>query len=139
MENRAAKRKGGAACLTLNQSQKKKRVVLGELPNFSNAIAPAISNFEFEPLDVKCQKNTKVKKVVATKKSLLKQNSKLKESKSKVKKPVDVDAKSGTNVKFSDPQNCEAYVSDINEYLRKMEVILAFVVCLIWKGARSWP
>ena len=121
METRATKRR--AETTAQKQSQKKQRVVLAELPNLSNAIVPVNSNLGLEPQKPKCQK-TKVKKTAATKRSLLLDDLKLDGTK--------VKAQFGADGNLDGPQNSEAYVSDINDYLRKMEVILLFIYLFQW-------
>ncbi|KAF7843521.1 putative cyclin-A3-1 [Senna tora] len=112
METRAAKRRADAAGLARNKSPKRKRVVLGELPNFSNLTDPRALN-----------KNTRVKRSVAGKDSLPLVDSELDDAKLKVKKAVDDgDAKPGIDANLDDPQSSEPYVSDIYSYLRKMEM-----------------
>ncbi|KAI4316649.1 hypothetical protein L6164_024609 [Bauhinia variegata] len=115
METRAAKRRAEITGLAQNQSPKKKRVVLGELPNMSNAILPVTSNSVLQPQKRGCRRTTIVKNAAMTKKILMLEDPELDDTKVKAKK-------SGTNEKLDDPQNCEPYVSDIYEYLRKMEM-----------------
>ena len=43
-----------------------------------------------------------------------------------------VKAQFGADGNLDGPQNSEAYVSDINDYLRKMEVILLFIYLFQW-------
>ncbi|KAH8516409.1 hypothetical protein H0E87_004667 [Populus deltoides] len=94
---RAAKKRAAALASTEDQPLNKKRVVLGELPNLSNAIVS--SN---EPQKQKAKAKPKARKGASTKKEGV-----LKE---------DVDGNP------EDPQMCAPYASDIYEYLHKMEV-----------------
>ena len=115
METRAAaKRRAMAANLAENQPLKRKRVVLGELPNSPNVIVPATN---LNPQKPKCLNNPKAKKAASTNKST-------DAVKVKVEKVLDNDndAKSTTNDKFNDPRSSDPFVSDIYKYLRKMEV-----------------
>ncbi|XP_027356133.1 putative cyclin-A3-1 [Abrus precatorius] len=99
METRAAKRKANAANVVVvhNQHLKKKRIVLGELPNIPNLIHPATLNKHKEKLQ--CQKNPNIKKQALLKKTL-----------------------SSPDANFDDPQIGEPYISDIYKYLRTMEM-----------------
>ncbi|KAF7817458.1 putative cyclin-A3-1 [Senna tora] len=116
METRAAKRRADAAGLARNKSLKRKRVVLGELPNFSNLTDPPALNSGLHPQKPKSRKNTRVKRSVAGKDSLSLGDSKLDDAKLKVKNAVDCHAN------LDDPQSSQPYVSDIYTYLRKMEM-----------------
>lgn len=115
METRAAKRRANAANLPNLQTQplKKKRVVLGELPNIPNLTVP--------------QKPKCLKKVTATKKKTLSSSSD--SSVDATIKGLDddnvIDANSTThNTKCNDDrQNGDPFVHDIYSYLRAMEVI----------------
>ncbi|KAI4337023.1 hypothetical protein L6164_015485 [Bauhinia variegata] len=122
METRAAKRRAEIADLPQNQSPKKKRVVLGELPNLSNTILPVSSNSILQPRKRECRRKTKVKSSAMTKKIIMLEDPKLDDAKVKAKKALYPDTKSGKDAKQDDPQNCESYVSDIYEYLHKMEM-----------------
>jgi cyclin A len=99
---RAAKKRAAALASTEDQPLNKKRVVLGELPNLSNAIVS--SN---EPQKQKAKAKPKARKGASTKKEGV-----LKE---------DVDGNP------EDPQMCAPYASDIYEYLHKMEVRVGFM------------
>lgn len=99
---RLAKKRAAETMADLeSQKQPKKRVVLGELPNVSN-IVPATKDLDSEPPKQKNKTKKKVKKVAATK-----PNSATKEDVGEI---------------LDDPQMCGAYVSEIYEYLREMEV-----------------
>lgn len=116
METRAAKRRAEAASLAQNRSPKRKRVVLGELPNLSNLFDPVNSNPGLEPQKRKYRRITRVKKAATTKSSVSLGN-----PKSDDPRAVQTDAKSGTDANLDDLQDSEPYVSDICQYLRKME------------------
>ncbi|KAJ7966559.1 Cyclin [Quillaja saponaria] len=107
METRAAKRSADAAGVPENQSPKKKRVVLGELPNLSNAIVHVNPKSGLVPQKPKCRTKTKGKKVATTAKSTSK---------------TEPDVKSLIDAKLEDPETCGPYVSDIYMYLREMEM-----------------
>ncbi|KAE9609365.1 hypothetical protein Lal_00020184 [Lupinus albus] len=111
METRAAKRKAIAATVSDIQDQniKKQRLVLSEITN--------LPNFDEEP---RCVKNPRIKRVAA-KKTLSSLDSDFDDENNS--KAVDncSYAKSNTNVKFSDPKNCEHFVDDIYSYLCRME------------------
>lgn len=130
METRAAKRRAEAVNLVQNQSPKRKRVVLGELPNLTNLIDPVNSNPGLEK--PKYRRNTRAKKDAAKKDSLSLGDPKLDEREIKAKKALEVDAKSSTDANLDDLQNSEPYVSDIYQYLRNMEVILGLLVGFIF-------
>ncbi|KAE9603616.1 hypothetical protein Lal_00001831 [Lupinus albus] len=110
METRAAKRKATSVNIHDVQdenSMKKQRVVLAEISN--------VPNFTEEPI---CVKNAMIKKVVASRKPLSSLESDFDDEN---KACGNATAKSTTNVKFSDPQNCEQIVNDICSYLCRME------------------
>jgi hypothetical protein len=102
---RAAKKRAATATAD-EQAPTKKRVVLGELPNLSNVIVPANPGSGAGPQKPKCK--TKTKKVT-------------KSATTAAVKPAGT-AEKDTNSKPDDPQMCEPYVSEIYEYLHKMEV-----------------
>ncbi|XP_062158454.1 putative cyclin-A3-1 [Alnus glutinosa] len=102
---RAAKKRAATATAD-EQAPTKKRVVLGELPNLSNVIVPANPGSGAGPQKPKCK--TKTKKVT-------------KSATTAAVKPA-CTAEKDTNSKPDDPQMCEPYVSEIYEYLHKMEV-----------------
>ncbi|KAI9118074.1 hypothetical protein K1719_010406 [Acacia pycnantha] len=116
METRASKRRAGANALAQNRSPKRKRVVLGELPNLSNLVDPAYSNPGLEPRKPKYRRNTRAKKAAASKSSFS-----LGDPKSDDAKAIRTDAKSGIDANSEDLQDSEPYVSDIYKYLYKME------------------
>ncbi|WVY90979.1 hypothetical protein V8G54_036493 [Vigna mungo] len=90
---REAKKRAAAAICQMQRNAKKKRVVLGDLTNVSDAaVAVAVS-------DTQQRKKIKLQKPVPT-----------------VATPEKVDER-------SDPQLCGSYVSDIYEYLCGMEVL----------------
>ncbi|KAI4316648.1 hypothetical protein L6164_024608 [Bauhinia variegata] len=100
---RAAKKRAAAAIADLH-APTKKRVVLGELPDLSNALVRKKPDYGAETQKEKGGTKRKVRKVLPT---------------TTAKTP----AKSGDGeVKLDDPQMCETYVSDIYDYLRTMEV-----------------
>ncbi|TKY57865.1 putative cyclin-A3-1 [Spatholobus suberectus] len=92
---REAKKRAAAAICELHGAAKKKRVVLGDLTNVSNAVAAP----EKPVSQVHKQKKQKVEKPTAT-----------------------VVATPEKPNERHDPQLCGPYVSDIYEYLRGMEV-----------------
>lgn len=93
---REAKKRAAAAICQMQGNAKKKRVVLGDLTNVSDAaVAVAVS-------DTQQRKKIKLQKPVPT-----------------VATPEKVEER-------SDPQLCGPYVSDIYEYLCGMEVLLGF-------------
>ncbi|KAL6504336.1 putative cyclin-A3-1 [Orobanche gracilis] len=110
---RLASRKRAAeeALLAAEQSTKKKRVVLGEIQNFLSSESVGLSKInqnEKENIKPKVKRNLKKGKVCAKEK---------KSSMGGKNDPgIDLDGKS------DDPQMCGAYVSDIYEYLRNMEM-----------------
>lgn len=80
-----------------SQQQPKKRVVLGELSNVSN-MGPATRDLGLEPVPKpRCRTKKKAKKAAATRKQ-------------------------DVGEILEDPQMCAAYVSEIYEYLKEMEV-----------------
>lgn len=80
-----------------SQQQPKKRVVLGELSNVSN-MGPATRDLGLEPVPKpRCKTKKKAKKAAATRKQ-------------------------DVGEILEDPQMCAAYVSEIYEYLKEMEV-----------------
>ncbi|KAJ4851282.1 putative cyclin-A3-1 [Turnera subulata] len=95
---RAAKKRAAEAAAAAEQSPKKKRVVLGELTNLANVSS-----------QVETQKK-KPKGKPRAKRAIVAPN------KEEVSKEVSVDEKS------DDPQMCGPYASEINQYLRDMEV-----------------
>ncbi|KAJ7965561.1 Cyclin [Quillaja saponaria] len=107
METRAAKRRAEAAGVTEHQSPVKKRVVLGELPNLSNAPVHVNPKSGLDPQKPKCRTKTKGKKALMTTKSTRK---------------TELDVKSVIDAKLEDPETCGPYVSDIYKYLREMEM-----------------
>lgn len=109
---RLAKKRAAEAMAPQQQQQQrpsKKRVVLGEIQNFSNVGVNQINGLESEPQKPKSKQQSKKK----VKRSVI---SKIVEEKELKVVVDDVD----------DPQMCNAYVSDIYDYLRKMEVRLFF-------------
>ncbi|VFQ86833.1 unnamed protein product [Cuscuta campestris] len=101
---RLAKKRAAESMATELQHQRKKRVVLGEIKNDPNSVLNRV--FE-HPKPKSKQGKSKVLKDV------------LGRAKEKVKiaeNETDVDAKS------SDPQMCAAYVSEIYEYMRQLEM-----------------
>ncbi|CAL9217931.1 unnamed protein product [Arabidopsis halleri] len=105
MTRAAAKRKASSMAVDENPVRKK-RVVLGELPNMSNVVAvPVKPNQETETLKAKTSVNTSKKQM---KKALMIPVA--------VPEPsVDIESRS------VDPQMCEPFASDICAYLREME------------------
>ncbi|KAE8100103.1 hypothetical protein FH972_018030 [Carpinus fangiana] len=91
-----------------DQSAPKKRVVLGELPNMSNVVAPVNQNAVVERLKSKCVSKAKAKNKGLTTTA--------------VKTTKEIDTGLGGDGKSDDPQLCRAYASDICEYLRKTEM-----------------
>ncbi|KAE8100107.1 hypothetical protein FH972_018034 [Carpinus fangiana] len=91
--------KRAAAAMSDEQTPTKKRVVLGELPNLSNVVVPTAN-----PSSGAGQKKPKCKT----------------NAKNGTKPAGTVAA--NTDAKSNDPQMCEPYVSEIYEYLHKMEV-----------------
>lgn len=92
-----------------SQSQKKTRVVLGEI---SNNIRSDHSSVKDEK--PKCKKSKKAKKDSTT---------------------VFSDSRNSVfdeNVKSSDPQMCDDYVTDIYDYLHNMEVSIIFPNCFFF-------
>ncbi|KAL6527357.1 Cyclin [Orobanche gracilis] len=105
------KRAAEEALRAAEQSTKKKRVVLGEIQNLLSSKSVGLSKInqnEKENVKPKVKRNLKKGKVCAKEK---------KSSKGGKNDPgIDLDGKS------DDPQMCGAYVSDIYEYLRNMEM-----------------
>ncbi|GLT58876.1 hypothetical protein SLA2020_317370 [Shorea laevis] len=104
----AARKRAAEATEVVQEQAKRKRVVLGELPNLSNVVASASQNVGAATQKPKAKtKKTKVK--TAEKMTLdVKEDVSAKEQ--------DIDS---TN---DDPQLCGSYASDIYEYLHEMEV-----------------
>lgn len=102
---RAAKKRAAAA-VPDDQGGTKKRVVLGELKNLANVAVPSNSTSESDLQKAKCK--TKSKKVTQS-------------VKTPTAEAVEI-AVRDTDVASEDPQKCEPYVSEIYEYLHKMEV-----------------
>ncbi|CAH8305626.1 unnamed protein product [Eruca vesicaria subsp. sativa] len=100
MTRAAAKRKGSTA--DENPVSKKKRVVLGELPNISNVAAPLI------PRETQKPKSTLIAPKKQTKNAPIPPVPVLPQT-------VDFESRS------VDPQMCGPYVADICAYLREME------------------
>jgi cyclin A len=91
--------KRAAAAMSDEQTPTKKRVVLGELPNLSNVVVPTANpSSGAGPKKPKCKTSAK-----------------------NGTKPAGTVA-ANTDAKSNDPQMCEPYVSEIYEYLHKMEV-----------------
>ncbi|CAJ1973435.1 unnamed protein product [Sphenostylis stenocarpa] len=90
METRAAAKRKEAVVVVEKQHPKKHRVVLGELSNLPNLIAPETQNLRREKLQ--CRKNHNIKKL------------------------------SSLNSTLSSSQIDQPYVSDIDAYLRAMEM-----------------
>ncbi|CAL0319043.1 unnamed protein product [Lupinus luteus] len=111
METRAAKRKAIAATVSdiQDQNMKKQRVVLAEISN--------LPNFDEEP---RCVKNPRIKRVAA-KKTLSCFDFEFDDGNNNKAVDNSSNAKSNTNVKFSDPVKCEPFVEDIYSYLCRME------------------
>ncbi|KAL5780160.1 hypothetical protein ACOSQ2_010897 [Xanthoceras sorbifolium] len=108
---RAAKKRAASVALSGNAEEQpltKKRVVLGELPNLSNAVVPVDRSLKAEPKKPKGKIKAKPKV-----KRALEPNAAKKDN---VEANVDVD------VSADDPQMCAPYATDIYEYLRNMEV-----------------
>ncbi|KDP41661.1 hypothetical protein JCGZ_16068 [Jatropha curcas] len=100
---RAARKRAAAAIAPAEEHPvQKKRVVLGELPNISNVVAPV----NYSVGDVSQKQKNKVKP--KSKKAILVNNEDVPKE--------DIDGRS------EDPQMCGPYASDIYEYLHKMEV-----------------
>ncbi|KAL6968965.1 cyclin [Sarracenia purpurea var. burkii] len=100
----AKKRAAGTMVVSESEKQQpptKKRVVLGELPNLSNA--PVTRDLDSEPQRPKRGTKKKVKKALAT------------------TAPANVTASEDTDGQSRDPQMCGAYVSEIYEYLHTLE------------------
>ncbi|KAK3231280.1 hypothetical protein Dsin_003161 [Dipteronia sinensis] len=96
-----------------DQPLTKKRVVLGELPNLSNAvIVPVTKSLKVEPQKPKgkAKAKPKVKRALEPKKTTT------------ANKKEDVEAEVDVDPASDDPQMCEPYVTDIYDYLRNMEV-----------------
>lgn len=104
-KKRAAEAMATAAVGTEQQRPSKKRVVLGELKNFSTNV----SSNQRKPSLSDHQKQQKVRN-----------KRKAKETQKTVKKAEDVGI--DVNADSNDPQMCAAYVSEIYEYLHKMEM-----------------
>ncbi|GLT93547.1 hypothetical protein SLE2022_113370 [Rubroshorea leprosula] len=105
----AARKRAAETAEVVQEQAKRKRVVLGELPNLSNVVVSTSQNVGAATQKPKAKtKTTKVK--VAQKMTL-----EVKEDVS-AKKELDIDS---TN---DDPQLCGSYASDIYEYLHEMEV-----------------
>ncbi|OIV96374.1 hypothetical protein TanjilG_09801 [Lupinus angustifolius] len=111
METRAAKRKAIAATVSdiHDQNVKKQRVVLAEISN--------LPSFDEEP---RCVKNPRIKRVAA-KKNLSSFDFDFEDENNNKTVGNSSNAKSNTNAKFSDPNNCEPFVEDIYSYLCRME------------------
>ncbi|KAJ4701673.1 Cyclin [Melia azedarach] len=107
---RAAKKRA-AAVNAEDQPANKKRVVLGELSNLSNVVVSVNPSLKPESQKPKGKSKTKVKRALVPTKEETKTT-----KKEDVEPDVDIDEKS------DDPQMCGPYVSDIYEYLHKMEV-----------------
>ncbi|CAL0327092.1 unnamed protein product [Lupinus luteus] len=117
METRGSKRKSSATNVSDiedENSMKKQRVVLGEISNSNNASESPISNPEVSGR----VRNSRIKRVEASRKTLSSVDSDF-DIENKV--PESFTAKSIPDVKFSDPQNCEPFVDDIDSYLHSME------------------
>ncbi|KAI8550012.1 hypothetical protein RHMOL_Rhmol06G0070900 [Rhododendron molle] len=85
-----------------SRQQPKKRVVLGELSNVSN-MGPATRDLGLEPVPKpRCRTKKKAKKAAATRKQ-------------------------DVGEILEDPQMCAAYVSEIYEYLKEMELVLGLI------------
>ncbi|KAA8537813.1 hypothetical protein F0562_027607 [Nyssa sinensis] len=100
---RLAKKRAAEAMAPVESQQlpaNKKRVVLGDLPNFSNIAASR--DLVSQPPKPKCRTKRKMKKVVTEKVTKM--------------------TASGIDAKSDDPQMCDAYVSEIYEYLHNMEM-----------------
>ncbi|KAE9586833.1 hypothetical protein Lal_00004796 [Lupinus albus] len=117
MKTRASKRKSSAANVSDVEDQnsmKKQRVVLGEISNSNNVSVSPISNPEVSGR----VRNSRIKRVAATRKALSSVDSNID---TENKAPESFTEKSITEVKFSDPQNCEPFVHEIDSYLCSME------------------
>ncbi|OMO70593.1 hypothetical protein COLO4_28567 [Corchorus olitorius] len=110
----AKKRAAEAAGIVEEKVANKKRVVLGEISNLSNVVAPA-SKVQGKENQVK-QPKGKVKAKTRVAKTALEEKKEENKDEYQDEKAVDIDAKS------DDPQMCRHYVSDIYEYLHQMEV-----------------
>ncbi|TXG52491.1 hypothetical protein EZV62_021660 [Acer yangbiense] len=114
---RAAKKRAASVAALGNaedQPLTKKRVVLGELPNLSNAVVvPVTKSLKAEPQKPKgkAKAKPKVKRALEPKKKTTTAN-----------KKEDVEAKVDDDFASDDPQMCEPYVTDIYDYLCNMEV-----------------
>ncbi|XAR48392.1 hypothetical protein NMG60_11031210 [Bertholletia excelsa] len=99
----AKKRAAEAMSVQQERQPTKKRVVLGELTNMSNA--PATKDLTSEPPKQKYRAKKKVKKAVTS-----------------ATTTTTTTTVQDTDSKLEDPQMCEAYASDIYKYLRSMEM-----------------
>ncbi|CAN4092634.1 unnamed protein product [Withania somnifera] len=97
---RLAKKRAAEAAMASSQRPSKKRVVLGEIQNFTN-VGVGLVEGELQKPKRKKQSKRKLKGVVT---------SKIVDEKELIVSDVD------------DPQMCTPYVSDIYDYLRKMEI-----------------
>ncbi|XP_022768699.1 putative cyclin-A3-1 [Durio zibethinus] len=109
----AKKRAAESAGIMDERVMNKKRVVLGELSNSSNAV---VSVNKVQGKETQKQQQQQPKGRVKTKTRAVKPALKVRKEEIEDEKAVDIDAKS------DDPQMCGHYVSDIYEYLRQMEV-----------------
>lgn len=117
---RAAKKRA-AAVNAEDQPANKKRVVLGELSNLSNVVVSVNPSLKPESQKPKGKSKTKVKRALVPTKEETKTT-----KKEDVEPDVDIDEKS------DDPQMCGPYVSDIYEYLHKMEVSRRFYLLAVF-------
>ncbi|KAI3465298.1 hypothetical protein Pfo_021961 [Paulownia fortunei] len=92
------------------QQNKKKRVVLGEIQNVLSS------------QNLGLDRNQKLRIGNEKKESKPKRNGKKRKASVKETKSAKEEEGSGINAKCDDPQMCEAYVSDIYEYLHNMEM-----------------
>ncbi|KAK2660193.1 hypothetical protein Ddye_006726 [Dipteronia dyeriana] len=111
----AKKRAASVAALgnTEDQPLTKKRVVLGELPNLSNAVViPVTKSLKAEHQKPKGNAKAKLKVIRALEPRKT----------TALNKKRDVEAEVDVDPALDDPQMCEPYVTDIYDYLRSMEV-----------------
>lgn len=112
----AKKRTAAAASFSEDQAPAtKKRVVLGELPQLSNAI-PSNPGSGIEPKKLKGKGKVQVKKA---------------ETLPTPSPPNDEKTNADANSELDDPQICSADVTDIVKYLRDLEVRNCFCNFLV--------
>lgn len=120
----AAKRRAAQESSAAGES-KRTRVVLGEIQNVLTSDVGVLR--KNRKVGVKNKKKSKAKRNVKRGKA-----GETKSSKKETDPGIDLDGKS------DDPQMCEAYVSDIYEYLHNSEVSINWIYWPFWEFIGHW-